>query len=210
MCSNSHAGATSIPHRDMDGDRTEIPIIAVGRFEGDLRRLVAQWKFHRRTLLTRRLANMIVEVLRDRGEHVNVDVVTWAPTSDRRRRNRGYDQAELLANGVARQLRVPSRRLLRRDGERSQTGRNRVERLRNGPSFRARPFREPLRILVVDDVVTTGSTLRSAGTALLAAGHREVTLVALGSTPIAGAGSRVGRENQLAREQGDSPDAGSR
>jgi competence protein ComFC len=193
----------------MDGGQTEVPIIAVGRFEGDLRRLVVQWKFHRRTFLTRVLAIMVVEVLRQRGEQVNVDVVTWAPTSDRRRRRRGYDQAELLANGVARQLRVPSRRLLRRDGERSQTGRSRVERLVDAPRFHARPTREPLRILVVDDVVTTGSTLRSARRALLAAGHREVTLVALGSTPITGLGSRVRRGIHLSRKHGESPDSAS-
>jgi len=194
-----------MPHPERSDSRNEVPILAVGRFEGDLRSLVTQWKFRRRTLLTRRLANMIVEALADREK--SVDVVTWAPTSDRRRRTRGYDQAELLATCVARQLRVPSRRLLRRDGEGSQTGRNRLDRLVDGPTFRARPAREPLRILVVDDVVTTGSTLRSAGRTLLAAGHREVTLVALGSTPLAYGESRVDPKVQLARKQGDSPDS---
>ncbi|MFM8856176.1 MAG: ComF family protein [Actinomycetota bacterium] len=194
----------------MDGEQAEIPIIAVGRYEGELRQLVTQWKFRRRTLLTRRLANIIVDELADRVKSANVDVVTWAPTSDRRRRTRGYDQAELLATSVARQLRVPSRRLLRRNGEGAQTGRNRLERLVDGPSFRVRPVREPMRILVVDDVVTTGSTLRSAGKALLAAGHREVTLVALGSTPLAVVGSRVDPEIQPSRKERDSADFGAR
>src|SRR4051794_36349212 len=64
-----------------------------------------------------------------------VDVVTWAPTSGARRRQRGYDQAELLARGVARALGVPCRRLLRRtDRAGPQEGRTRAERLA-GPAF---------------------------------------------------------------------------
>ena len=195
------------PHRIGDDGQGEFPIISVGCFEGDLRTMVAEWKFRRRTLLTRRLANMVVDALADRGTTENVDVVTWAPTSDRRRRNRGYDQAELLARSVARQLRVPSRRLLRRIGGTSQTGRNRFDRLVDGPRFRARPVHVPLRVLVVDDVVTTGSTLRSAGRVLLAAGHRDVTLVALGSTPLEAAESRFGHAIRIARKHKDWPDS---
>jgi len=196
-----------VPHRISDDGQGEFPVISVGRFEGDLRALVAEWKFGRRTLLTRRLASMVFDTLDHCGKSGNVDVVTWAPTSDRRRRNRGYDQAELLARCVARQLRVPSRRLLHRIGGKSQTGRNRLDRLVDGPRFRARPVRVPLRVLVVDDVVTTGSTLRSAGRALLAAGHRDVTLVALGSTPLSVAESRVGGAIRIARKQKEWPDS---
>jgi predicted amidophosphoribosyltransferase len=110
------------------------------------------------------------------------DVVTWAPTSDRRQRQRGYDQSELLARAVASRLGLKCRRLLYRDRSAPQTGRNREERL-NGPMFRARPMRRPSRVLVIDDVVTTGSTLRAAGHALDLAGATEVCLLAVAATP---------------------------
>ena len=51
-----------------------------------------------------------------RREAAGVDVVTWAPTSGSRRRRRGFDQAELIARGVAAHLGLPCRRLLERDG----------------------------------------------------------------------------------------------
>ncbi|MGD9705264.1 MAG: ComF family protein [Acidimicrobiia bacterium] len=113
----------------------------------------------------------------------SVDVVTWAPTSTRRARGRGFDQAELLARAVAAELGVPCRRLLRRiSRSRPQTGRSRAER-RIGPAFVGRRQWSNVRILVVDDVVTTGATLRAAQRALLRAGAAEVRLLAAAATP---------------------------
>jgi predicted amidophosphoribosyltransferase len=110
------------------------------------------------------------------------DVVTWAPTSARRRSERGYDQAEVLAKAVARRLGVPCRSLLRRLPDSGpQTGRTRSERL-VGPGF-AGKRQAPPRVLLIDDVVTTGSTLRSAAGVLRMMGAREVRLLAAASTP---------------------------
>lgn len=113
-----------------------------------------------------------------------MDVVTWAPTSRRRRRARGYDQAELLARAVARRSRLRSRPLLRRLSEQPQTGRGRRDRLA-GPRFVAAAV-PGATVLVVDDVWTTGATLSAAGTALRNAGAARV----LGAT-LARAGSAV-------------------
>ena len=109
--------------------------------------------------MARQLAALMVRRLLPGDEpRASVDLVTWAPTSSARIAERGFDQAELLARAVARELGVPCRRLLYRAHGGPQAGRGRAARLL-GPSFRARAPRRGLRVLLVDDVVTTGGTL---------------------------------------------------
>ena len=154
-------------------------VSAAFAFEGVAKDLVVALKFRHRRAAAGVLAAQMVHRLRI-GQ---VDVVTWAPTSARRVRRRGYDQAEAIARAVARQLRVPCRRLLYRAHDSPQTGKTRAERLA-GPSFRARRPRRGLRVLVVDDVVTTGATLRAAAEALQAAGVARVQLAAAAGTQL--------------------------
>lgn len=109
------------------------------------------------------------------------DLVTWAPTTPARRGTRGYDQAELLARRVARSLGRPCRGLLARLPGEAQTGRSAAAR-REGVAFVARPVRAA-RVLLVDDVLTTGSTLGAAAAALRSAGAGAVDAVVAAHRP---------------------------
>ncbi len=111
-------------------------------------------------------------------------VVTWAPTSDHRRRQRGYDQARLLARAMARSSDLAHRPQLRRSPGATQTGRDRAGRL-VGPHFVARGAARPT-VVVVDDVITTGATLAAAAEALRSVGATRVLALVLASTPLAG------------------------
>jgi predicted amidophosphoribosyltransferase len=138
-------------------------------------------KYRNRRLVAAHVAGVLARRLADRAE--DVDVVTWAPTSGQRRRRRGFDQAELIARAVAAHLGLPCRRLLERDGAAvAQTGRSRTQRL-DGPCFRVHPRAAGRRVLVIDDVVTTGDTLESAGQWLRRGGAAGVILAAVAATP---------------------------
>lgn len=116
-----------------------------------------------------------------------VGLVTWAPTTRSRRRERGFDQAEVLARGVARSLGVGCVRLLERRSGANQTGRSRDERL-CGPAFSVpRPAYKHLSpdrpVLIVDDVRTTGATLCAASEALIQAGVSQIDGLTLSVRP---------------------------
>lgn len=105
------------------------------------------------------------------------DVVTWVPASRRQRRRRGYDQGQVLARAVGRPLGLPSRRLLGRTGPGAQAGRGRSDRL-TGPGLR--PLRaSPSRVLLVDDVVTTGASMARAAAVLRQSGAAVVHAAAV-------------------------------
>src|SRR4029079_6640605 len=148
-------------------------VIAAVPFTGRARDVLLGFKYGNRRQVSHHLAALLVNGLIAAGVRPpDIDVVTWAPTTTSRRYKRGFDQAEVVARRVAAQLGLPCRRLLERDdGGPAQTGRDPAHRL-HGPLFRAAPAATGRRVLVVDDVVTTGSTLRSADAALRPPGPR--------------------------------------
>jgi ComF family protein len=112
-----------------------------------------------------------------------VDVITYAPTDPARARQRGFDQAELLAQAVAAKLGVRCRALLRRaraaeSQVKVQSGSRRRENLRG--AFQALGHLKPgTVVLIVDDVATTGATLNECAAALKAAGAGAVYALTL-------------------------------
>ena len=108
---------------------------------------------------------------------IGCDVVTWVPASGDRSRVRGYDQGSILAESIARRLRLPVQRLVGRVDDGHQAGRS-LEQRRVGPKIRSR-FGAPPSVLLVDDVVTTGTSVRATTAALRSAGAESVYVVAL-------------------------------
>ena len=109
-----------------------------------------------------------------------IDLISWAPTTARRKLERGHDHAEILARFVAKELKVQCRGVLRRLTDLPQTGRTRQQRL-GGPRFVSRPLNNKC-VVVIDDVVTTGTTLKRASQALYEGGAELVICAAVAST----------------------------
>lgn len=100
------------------------------------------------------------------------------PTATTRVRQRGYDQATLIARELAKRSDLPNRQLLRRHGKTHQVGARRSQRLKQlHGSFRVpNPGGVIIKhALLVDDVLTTGATLEAAAAALRAAGVQRVS-----------------------------------
>ncbi|NPA92673.1 MAG: ComF family protein [Chloroflexi bacterium] len=143
---------------------------------GSVRQAVHRLKYRRDWALADVLAVQLLAVVKAHGWEV--DAVVPVPLSAARHRERGYNQAALLAFPVALGLGVPYRpHGLRRVREtRSQVGLSRAERWANMQgAFAALPQQwHGQTILLIDDVMTTGATMHAAAKALKEAGARRV------------------------------------
>lgn len=155
--------------------------VAAFAYEGAVREALARLKYRNARSALPVLADALVERLGEEPFPGPIDVVTWPPTTPARRRGRGFDQAEHLARAVGRGLGLPVRPCLTRRAGPSQTGRSARER-RRGPLFVANPV-DGLRVLIIDDVATTGATLAAAARALRSAGARWVGGATVARTP---------------------------
>jgi len=151
---------------------------AVFAYAGPGRELLARLKYRNQRSSVRWLASAMASVL---PPDLPAGALTWAPTSLQRRRRRGFDQAELLARALGREVGLPVVRLLKRVDAAGQTGRNRRQRS-CAPVF-ASLRAPPTAVLVVDDVITTGATLQAAAGTLIGAGAERVGAVVAGATP---------------------------
>ncbi|UTI65857.1 double zinc ribbon domain-containing protein [Paraconexibacter antarcticus] len=105
-------------------------------------------------------------------------VLAPVPTHPARARRRGYDQADVLACALARRSGLAVEACLTRAGPRSrQLGAGRAERLQDGRLHLRCRRAPPSRVVLVDDVHTTGATLRAAAAALRRGGAAEVVAV---------------------------------
>lgn len=152
--------------------------------------LIARWKFGDEPMLARHFGRWMRENPGLRAARERADVVTPVPLADARLCARGFDQAALLAQFFCQDapagIFAPDV-LLRQRHTATQSSLPKRQRLRNmrgafavSPSWSARLPGQ--RVLLVDDVLTTGSTLRAATAALLSAGAQSVEVACLART----------------------------
>jgi len=149
-----------------------------GAYEGSLRKLIHLFKYSGMRRLARPLGALLADALpRDR----QFDLVTAVPLHWRRRWQRGFNQSELLGKAIAHARGIPAAGVLRRrSSTRAQAGLSNAQRRENvSGAFRARRRVNGLRVLLVDDVMTTGATAGACARALKKAGAKSVSLAAL-------------------------------
>lgn len=150
------------------------------KYVANVRRAIISYKFHNKPQYAKALGELLVPLLTPLA---HIDCITWAPVSALRLSKRGYDQSRLLAETVGHTLGIPVYPLLRKHRhtrKQSQTAREkRAENIRGAYVCATNHPISGLRIVLIDDVVTTGSTLSECCRVLYAAGAKEVVCVAL-------------------------------
>ncbi len=154
-------------------------------YKGRVRESILRYKFGG----VRGYADFYAPFLRQCADEneLYADVVTWVPLSARRLRRRGYDQARLLAEAVSDYMGLDCARLVKKHRHNPpQSGKSGIEKRRDnvrgvyslsdGVSVAGK------RILIIDDVVTTGSTLEECAKVLKRAGAKKILALTLACT----------------------------
>ncbi len=149
-----------------------------GAYEGQLREMIHLFKYGRMKGIGRRLGGLLATAL---PVDERIDVVVPVPLHWRRQWTRGFNQAEVLGRQIARARRIKVvHALRRRRATNAQAGlSNPKRRLNVTGAFRATAAVAGLRVLLVDDVMTTGATASACALALKRAGAKSVTLLTL-------------------------------
>lgn len=155
-------------------------------FGPDIQDLIHGLKYNGRAVVARVLGERLGRLLAEGGFAEGLHLVHPVPLHPARRRERGYNQSLLIARSVSSSLGIPAsgRLLARTRVTASQTGLDHDARSDNvRDAFRARKPEQVAgrRILLVDDVITTGATCNACSEALLRAGALDVRVAALAS-----------------------------
>jgi len=151
-------------------------------FNDPLREVIHHLKYSDRVSLARPLGNLLCECLEREGFQAHV--VLPVPLHRRRERQRGFNQAGLIAEALTKRNRtVDTSTLRRRKNTPSQTGLSRSQRALNlAGAFEVRG-RVPECVLVIDDVYTTGSTLHEIAKTLKRHGAKRVEVLTVARVP---------------------------
>ena len=147
-------------------------------YAGVAKELVWKLKFTGAQQASQPMVAKMSELIRD--GYSPTTLIIPVPTATKRARQRGYDQAELLARGLTNQARLRYYACLARIGHQHQHGAARAQRLKQlASAFRVtRPqLLRGAHVLLIDDVVTTGATLEAAARVLKAAGADQIDAI---------------------------------
>ena len=159
--------------------------VSLFNYEGKIANAVKAFKYRGKYKYADTLGAMLAALIKRQGEEF--DIITYVPQSAARAFARGYNPSRLLALEASKRLApIPCKKLMRKVRHtRRQVGKSAVERRENlTGSFALAKNADVVqkRILIIDDVVTTGATLEECALTLVRAGAAEVTCATLAKT----------------------------
>ena len=182
LCGDCRADAPEYPGKKIN-IRFLDSFAAVWYYEGNVRGSILRYKFYNARSYALSYGRILgMKLLREYPE--GFDVLTWVPVSRLRKLRRGYDQVELLARAVGRELELPPIPTLHKIRNNRPQSRLKDPAARKANVLGAYRMLDDVdvkgkRVLLLDDILTTGATAGECARVLLTAGASEVHCAAL-------------------------------
>lgn len=146
--------------------------------EGKVRWSIYQFKYRNRRIYGTFYAKEMLRLYGEKIREWKIDMIVPVPLHRKRKRQRGYNQSEILAGIISKELMIPfgKKVVVRRKNTRPQKLLQRTERSKNvKDAFYVRSLGEQVKnVLVIDDIYTTGSTIHEVAKCLRKAGAQKV------------------------------------
>ena len=148
------------------------------------RRIISSMKYHATAFKSDYLAGLLMLQL---PHGVSYDAVVFPPRSRKNRRRYGFDQSEMIASALAKKLCIPCLKAIRRRGHHKEQKLLSAEQRRKNVSgaFVADPqlLSDVKKVVLLDDVITTGATINECTRLLKKSGVRKITVLTIARTP---------------------------
>jgi len=155
--------------------------ISLMRMEGTAQKLIHQMKYSDDTAIARAVGNIAAQKIEKIA--IKLDCIVPVPLHWTRRLARGYNQTALVAQIISKKINIPVKKVIKRvKATPKQASLDRKQRLKNLDGAFTPAASEKcknLKILLIDDVMTTGTTLNAASQTIIDAGASEVNVLAL-------------------------------
>ncbi len=176
LCTQCRMSTERVPHAVSRGKHFGY-CYSVFYYKNDVASAVKKLKFSGKQLYADAFGRLLAMKLLE--EKVSADLITWVPVSKKRKRKRGYDQAEEIAKAVGKEFQIPVKSLLQKVRHNSAQARISDHKERRTNVLNAYKATDPSstcgrRILLIDDVITSGATLDECSKILSQAGAESV------------------------------------
>jgi len=167
-----------------ESDQALEAVFSLGVYDEETEALIENFKYRRKRRLGAFLSELLSEGLLDSAKLPGADFIVAVPLHKRKLRERGFNQSKIIASQLSEKLGIPvlPDSVIRKRNTRSQTGLSREERRKNvKDAFKltGKVDLEGRRLLLVDDVLTTGATVSECARTLKSAGAERIWGVTL-------------------------------
>ena len=161
-------------------------IISYGYYNGVLKKLVLEFKYNKNFMAGSLLAEFLCEVISE--NNIDIDVIVFVPSSKKALRERGFNQCEYLAKEISKRLKIDlCKDIIKVKNTKEQKLLSKEERYKNiMGAFALKSERniKNKRILLIDDVITTGATLHECEKILKLNGATSIKILTVAKSYI--------------------------